>query len=105
MAFLDDLKKGLDSISKASEKVAEKTGSAVELRKLKMEQDSLKKDLNNCYAQIGRMVVEKMESTGVPPEMEKLVQQIAECREAIAEIGQQIAQKKDAKTDPEDVQL
>ena len=38
MAFLDDLKKNLEAISMASEKVVKKSGGAVELRKLKMEQ-------------------------------------------------------------------
>lgn len=100
MAFLDDLKKNLEAISMASEKVVKKSGGAVELRKLKMEQESLKKELNNCYAQIGRMVVEKMEGADVPVEMEMLVKQIDDCKEAIAEIEQMIASKRGQRVCP-----
>ncbi len=94
MAFFDDLKKTLESFSTASEKVVKKSGSAVELRKLKMEQEALKKELNNCYAQIGRIVVDKMEGADVPAEMEMYVKQIADCKEAIAELEQLIACKR-----------
>ena len=94
MAFLDDLKKNLEAISMASEKVVKRSEDAVELRKLKMEQESLKKELNNCYAQIGRMTLEKMDSADVPAEMEMLVKQIEDCKEAIAEIEETIAQKR-----------
>ena len=94
MAFLDDLKKNLEAISMASEKVVKRSEGAVELRKLKMEQESLKKELNNCYAQIGRMTLEKMDSADVPAEMEMLVKQIEDCKEAIAEIEETIAQKR-----------
>lgn len=91
MSFFDDLRKSIDALSKASENVVKKSGSAVELRKLKMEQESLKRELNNCYAQIGRLVVGKMDRTNVPEEMEMLVQQIEDCKEAIAENEQLIA--------------
>lgn len=94
MAFLDDLRKNLQSLSKASEEVVRKSGGAVELRKLKMEQESLKSELNNCYAQVGRLVVEKMEDVDVPAEMEMLVKQIADCKEAIAENERLIAKKR-----------
>ena len=100
MALLDDLKKNLEAISMASEKVVKKSGGAVELRKLKMEQESLKKELNNCYAQIGRMVLEKMEGADVPAEMEMLVNQIEDCKEAIAEIEQTIARKRGQRVCP-----
>lgn len=93
MSFIDDLRKSLDAFSKASEQVVRKSGDAVELRKLKMEQESLKRELNNCYAQIGRMVLEKMNRAEVPEEMEMLVQQIEDCKEAIAETDQLIARK------------
>lgn len=94
MAFLDDLRKTILSLSKASEEVVKKSGGAVELRKLKMEQDSLKNELNNCYAQVGRLVVEKMEDVDVPAEMEMLVKQIADCKEAIAEHERLIAKNR-----------
>ena len=93
MAFLDELKKNLEAISTASEKVVKKSEGAVELRKLKMEQESLKKDINNCYARIGRMVVEKADGPDVSAEMELIVKQIDDCKEAIAEIEQMIARK------------
>ena len=80
MAFLDYLKKNISALSKASEEVVRKSGGAVELRKLKMEQDSLKNELNNCYAQIGRLVVEQMDGVDLPAEMEMLVRQIADCK-------------------------
>ena len=47
MSFFDDLKKSLEAFSKSSESMFQKSSDAVELRKLKMEQDSLKKELNN----------------------------------------------------------
>ena len=84
MSFFDDLKKSLEAFSKSSESMFQKSSDAVELRKLKMEQDSLKKELNNCYAQIGRMFLEKIDDDQIPAEMEMLVRQIEVCKEAIA---------------------
>ncbi len=93
MSFFDDLKKSLEAFSKSSESMFQKSSDAVELRKLKMEQDSLKKELNNCYAQIGRMFLEKIDDDQIPAEMEMLVRQIEDCKEAIAENNQLIARK------------
>jgi ribosomal protein L40E len=93
MSFFDDLKKSLEAFSKSSESMFQKSSDAVELRKLKMEQDSLKKELNNCYAQIGRMFLEKIDDDQIPAEMEMLVRQIEDCKEAMAENDQLIAKK------------
>ena len=93
MAFFDELKQGLTEVSKT---VYEKSEQFISIQKLKVKKNSLKSELKDTYAEIGKMIYEEkkagMEFSGP---VVQLCQKIDLGLEAIAEVDEQIEAAKE----------
>ena len=93
MAFIDELKQGLTEVGKT---VYEKSEQFISIQKLKMKRNSLKNELKDTYAEIGKQVFEERkagsEFSGV---IVQLCQKVEMGQEAIAEVDAQIKEVKE----------
>ena len=94
MALIDDIRKSISEIGFDPETIVRRSEDAMRLQKAKLQLSVLEKDLEQQYAQIGRLYLEMLGDGEIPGQMKPVADRIRACRAAIEETQQRISGSK-----------
>lgn len=91
MSLLDDIKKNLSEISKDPKTIAKRSEETFEIQKARLQKQVLEKDLNEQYAEVGRIYLARLSESEIPEDIRPIAIRIQACLEAIEETQQRIS--------------
>ena len=91
MSLLDDIKNNFLEISKDPKTVIRRSEETMEIQKARLQKQVLEKDLNEQYAEVGRLFLARLTADEIPEDVRPIVRRIQACLEAIEETEQRIS--------------
>ena len=91
MSLLDDIKKNLSEISRDPKTMMKRSEETLEIQKAKLQKQVLEKDLNEQYAEVGRIYMARLSESEMPEDIRPIARRIQACLDAIEETQQRIS--------------